>query len=84
MAAPARARPRCCGRSKLEGRRKHETDQFAEAAERELLSRAAASSLGTSADGKSAVIAYFIMGRSDNSRNRVFVEDGDGLQHPRL
>jgi IMP cyclohydrolase len=27
-----------------------------------------------------AVCAYFIMGRSDNSRNRVFVRDGDGLR----
>jgi hypothetical protein len=30
--------------------------------------------VGKSADGKSAVIAYFIMGRSENSRNRVFTE----------
>ena len=30
--------------------------------------------VGKSADGKNAVIAYFIMGRSENSRNRVFVE----------
>ncbi len=29
---------------------------------------------GMSADGRCAVIAYFIMGRSENSRNRVFVE----------
>ncbi len=36
--------------------------------------------LGRSADGKNAVIAYFIMGRSENSRNRVFVEDGDGIR----
>ena len=36
--------------------------------------------LGKSADGKKAVIAYFIMGRSENSRNRVFVEDGDGIR----
>ncbi|MGN0454632.1 MAG: IMP cyclohydrolase [Ruminococcus sp.] len=36
--------------------------------------------LGQSADGKNAVIAYFIMGRSENSRNRVFVEDGDGIR----
>ena len=28
--------------------------------------------LGRSADGKSAIAAYFIMGRSENSRNRVF------------
>ncbi|HOO23247.1 MAG TPA: IMP cyclohydrolase [Clostridia bacterium] len=31
--------------------------------------------IGKSADGKKAVFAYFIMGRSDNSRNRVFVEN---------
>ena len=36
--------------------------------------------IGRSADGKKAVIAYFIMGRSENSRNRVFVEDGDGIR----
>ncbi|MBQ2614631.1 MAG: IMP cyclohydrolase [Clostridia bacterium] len=36
--------------------------------------------LGKSKDGKSAAIAYFIMGRSSNSRNRVFVEDGDGIR----
>ncbi|MBQ8528148.1 MAG: IMP cyclohydrolase [Clostridia bacterium] len=30
--------------------------------------------IGKSADGQSAVFAYFIMGRSENSRNRVFVE----------
>ena len=30
--------------------------------------------IGKSEDGKSAVIAYFIMGRSENSRNRVFTE----------
>ena len=35
--------------------------------------------LGRSADNKKAVIAYFIMGRSENSRNRVFVEDGNGI-----
>lgn len=35
--------------------------------------------VGKSQDGKSAVCAYFIMGRSANSRNRVFVEDGDGI-----
>ncbi|MBR3636829.1 MAG: inosine monophosphate cyclohydrolase, partial [Lachnospiraceae bacterium] len=34
--------------------------------------------IGKSEDGKSAVCAYFIMGRSTNSRNRVFVEDGEG------
>ena len=36
--------------------------------------------IGKSADGKNAVIAYFIMGRSENSRNRVFVTDGDGIR----
>ena len=36
--------------------------------------------IGTSDDGKHAVAAYFIMGRSNNSRNRVFVEDGDGIR----
>lgn len=36
--------------------------------------------IGKSADGKSAVAAYFIMGRSVNSRNRVFVEDGEGIR----
>ena len=36
--------------------------------------------IGKSADGKYAVTAYFIMGRSVNSRNRVFVEDGDGIR----
>ncbi len=35
--------------------------------------------LGKSRDGKSFVAAYFIMGRSENSRNRVFVEDGEGI-----
>lgn len=36
--------------------------------------------IGKSADGKYAVTAYFIMGRSENSRNRVFVEDGEGIR----
>ncbi|MBQ1514723.1 MAG: IMP cyclohydrolase [Lachnospiraceae bacterium] len=35
--------------------------------------------LGKSPDGK-AVIAYFIMGRSENSRNRVFVTEGEGIR----
>ena len=35
---------------------------------------------GRSADGTKAVTAYFIMGRSENSRNRVFVEDGEGIR----
>ena len=34
--------------------------------------------IGRSEDGTKAVIAYFIMGRSSNSRNRVFVEEGEG------
>ncbi len=36
--------------------------------------------IGQSADAKHAVIAYFIMGRSENSRNRVFVTDGAGIR----
>ena len=36
--------------------------------------------IGRSADGKHAVTAYFIMGRSVNSRNRVFVEEGEGIR----
>ena len=36
--------------------------------------------LGRSADNKNAVIAYFIMGRSENSRNRVFEETEDGIR----
>ncbi len=36
--------------------------------------------LGRSADGKKAVIAYFIMGRSENSRNRVFEATEDGIR----
>ncbi len=36
--------------------------------------------IGRSADGKYAVTAYFIMGRSENSRNRVFVEEGEGIR----
>ncbi len=35
---------------------------------------------GRTADGKSAVAVYFIMGRSINSRNRIFVEDGEGIR----
>ena len=34
--------------------------------------------IGRSANGKYAVTAYFIMGRSANSRNRVFVTEGEG------
>ena len=36
--------------------------------------------IGKSADAKKAVIAYFIMGRSENSRNRVFVAEGDAMR----
>ena len=36
--------------------------------------------VGVSPDGKHAVTAYFIMGRSSNSRNRVFVEEGEGIR----
>ncbi len=36
--------------------------------------------IGKSADEKYAIMAYFIMGRSSNSRNRVFVEDGEGIR----
>ncbi|MBQ1275424.1 MAG: IMP cyclohydrolase [Cellulosilyticum sp.] len=36
--------------------------------------------IGKSEDGKFAVTAYFIMGRSENSRNRVFVEEGQGIR----
>ena len=35
--------------------------------------------IGKSEDGNSAVFAYFIMGRSENSKNRVFVENGEEL-----
>ena len=36
--------------------------------------------LGRSSDGEHAVIGYFIMGRSENSRNRVFVEEQGGIR----
>ena len=36
--------------------------------------------IGRSEDGAKAVTAYFIMGRSENSRNRIFVEDGEGIR----
>ena len=36
--------------------------------------------VGRSEDGTKAVIAYFLMGRSSNSRNRIFVEDGEGIR----
>lgn len=36
--------------------------------------------IGKSADGRYAVTAYFIMGRSENSRNRIFVEEEQGIR----
>lgn len=36
--------------------------------------------LGLTPDGKQSVAAYFIMGRSVNSRNRVFVQEPDGIR----
>ena len=36
--------------------------------------------VGKSADGRRAVMAYFIMGRSVNSRNRVFVQEPKGIR----
>lgn len=36
--------------------------------------------IGVTSDGRYAVTAYFIMGRSENSRNRVFVTDGEGIR----
>ncbi len=36
--------------------------------------------LGKTADGRQSVAAYFIMGRSVNSRNRIFVEEPDGIR----
>ena len=36
--------------------------------------------LGKTEDGKKAVAAYFIMGRSEDSRNRSFVEEGEGIR----
>lgn len=36
--------------------------------------------IGRSADGRHAVTAYFIMGRSVNSRNRIFVTEGEGIR----
>lgn len=35
--------------------------------------------VGKTADGKKAAIGYFIMGRSENSKNRVFKEEGDDV-----
>lgn len=36
--------------------------------------------IGRSEDGRSAAAAYFIMGRSENSRNRIFVPEGSGIR----
>ena len=36
--------------------------------------------IGKTPDGTKAVTAYFIMGRSSNSRNRVFVTEGEGIR----
>ncbi len=36
--------------------------------------------LGKTADGVNAVAVYFIMGRSANSRNRIFVTEGEGIR----
>ena len=36
--------------------------------------------IGCSEDGKNVVTAYFIMGRSVNSRNRIFAEEGEGIR----
>jgi len=36
--------------------------------------------LGLAPDGNRAVLAYFIMGRSENSRNRIFVENETGIR----
>lgn len=39
--------------------------------------------IGKTPDGKKASVAYFIMGRSENSRNRIFIENGDDVViHP--
>lgn len=37
--------------------------------------------IGMTPDGKNAVIGYFTMGRSVNSRNRVFIDNGDDLKN---
>ena len=36
--------------------------------------------VGKTSDGSRAAVAYFIMGRSENSRNRVFVLEGDAMR----
>lgn len=57
----------------------HENDFNRKRTEREFLSGRGII-VGRSEDGTKAVIAYFIMGRSSNSRNRIFVEDGEGIR----
>ena len=53
------------------------TDLFAYLRERPYPGRGIL--LGATPAGKS-VIAYFIMGRSENSRNRIFIEERDGIR----
>ena len=36
--------------------------------------------MGISPNGQYAILTYFIMGRSENSRNRIFVQDGEGIR----
>lgn len=36
--------------------------------------------IGRTSDGDKAAMAYFIMGRSENSRNRIFAEEGEGIR----
>ncbi|MEY8352289.1 IMP cyclohydrolase [Lachnospiraceae bacterium 54-53] len=36
--------------------------------------------IGRTPDGTRALTAYFIMGRSENSRNRIFAEEGEGIR----
>ena len=36
--------------------------------------------IGKSQDGEKAITAYFIMGRSENSRNRVFGAEGENMR----
>ena len=36
--------------------------------------------IGKTEDGTKAAVAYFIMGRSENSRNRIFVEEGENMK----
>lgn len=36
--------------------------------------------LGRTADGKRSIVVYFIMGRSENSRNRIFAQTEDGIR----